>query len=63
MAKGALDRTIASMVLLAEDPAVAARERVAAGQVIRSLLKNRPPRKRRSAAVAKILKEMGGKPS
>lgn len=58
-----LDRTVAAMVGVAEDPAVPARERVAAGAVIRSLLKSKPPRKRRSAAVAKLLREMGAKPA
>lgn len=63
MTRSALDRAVSAMLAVAEDTSTPPQERVKTGDVVRQLLKNRPPRKRRSAAVAKILREMGAKPA
>jgi len=51
------------MLAVAEDVAVPPQQRVKAAEAIRQLLKLRPPKKRRSAALTAALKSMGVKPA
>ena len=52
--KSQLERTIAAMVGIAEDPGAPISQRTKAGETIRQLIKLRPPKPKRLSAAARL---------